>query len=246
VLVIEDDASAIRLLRTYLEADGYTVRVASDGEQGLADVQERPPDAIILDVLLPGLDGWEVLRRLKASPNVRDIPVIVVTVVDERELGLALGAVDYYLKPVDRAALLARLSRYTFITKVRQGNVRVLAIDDDPAALELVRAALVPEGFELEGHTDPAVALAAAGEGGFDLVICDLVMPGMDGFEVIAQLQQDPRTREVPILVLTARTLSEEDRSRLNGNIIGIVEKGAGARDRLREWLRRAVPSDAS
>jgi signal transduction histidine kinase/CheY-like chemotaxis protein len=241
VLVIEDDPSAIRLLRTYLEADGYTVRVASDGERGLAEARGRAPAAIILDVLLPGVDGWEVLRRLKADPELRDVPVIVVTVVDERELGLALGAVDYYLKPVDRTALLARLSRYTFSTKARQGTVRVLAIDDDPAALELVRAALEPEGFELVGHTDPVAALAAAGEGAFDLVICDLVMPGMDGFEVIAQLQQDARTREVPILVLTARILSEEDKSRLNGNIIGIVEKGAGARERLLEWLRRAV-----
>jgi CheY-like chemotaxis protein len=241
VLVIEDDPSAIRLLRTYLETDGYTVRVASDGEHGLAEAQRQPPAAIILDVLLPGVDGWEVLRRLKADPDLRDVPVIVVTVVDERELGLALGAVDYYLKPVDRVALLARLSRYTFSTKVRQGTVRVLAIDDDPAALELVRAALVPEGFDLVGHTDPVAALAAAADGGFDLVICDLVMPGLDGFEVIAHLQQDSRTREVPILVLTARVLTEEDKSRLNGNIIGIVEKGAGARERLLEWLRRAV-----
>jgi signal transduction histidine kinase/CheY-like chemotaxis protein len=242
VLVIEDDPSAIRLLRTYLETDGYAVRVASDGENGLAEARARPPAAIILDVLLPGVDGWEVLRRLKADPDLRDVPVIVVTVVDERELGLALGAVDYYLKPVDRVELLARLSRYTFSTKVQQGRVRVLAIDDDPSALELVRAALVPEGFEVVGHTDPVAALAVAGEGGFDLVICDLVMPGMDGFEVIAHLQQDIRTREVPILVLTARNLSVEDKSRLNGNILGIIEKGAGTRERLLEWLRRAVP----
>ena len=246
VLVIEDDPSAVRLLRTYLETDGYRVRVASDGEKGLASVRKHPPAAIILDVLLPGIDGWEVLRRLKADPEVRDIPVIVVTVVDERELGLALGAVDYYLKPVDRTALLARLARYTFITKVRDGGVRILAIDDDPAAVELVRAALVPEGFELVGHTDPVVALEAARNDRFDLIICDLVMPGMDGFEVIAQLQQDPRTSEVPILVLTARTLSEKDKSRLNGNIIGIVEKGADARDRLLEWLHRAVPPIAA
>jgi CheY-like chemotaxis protein len=104
-----------------------------------------------------------------------------------------------------------------------------------------VRAALVPEGFDVVTHTDPLAALAATVDGVFDLVICDLVMPGMDGFEVIAHLQQEPRTREVPILVLTARVLTEEDKSRLNGNIIGIVEKGAGARDRLLEWLRRAV-----
>jgi CheY-like chemotaxis protein len=232
----------VHLLRTYLEADGYTVRVAGDGERGLAEARSGRPSAIVLDVLLPGMDGWEVLRRLKADPEVRDIPVIVVTVVDERELGLALGAVDYYLKPVDRLALLGRLERYTFMHKVQQERVRVLAIDDDPAALGLVSAALVPEGFEVVAHTDPVAGLAAAGEQEFDFVICDLVMPGMDGFEVIAGLQADPRTRDLPILVLTARTLTKADKARLNGNIVAIVDKGEDVRERLLDWMRRAVP----
>jgi signal transduction histidine kinase/CheY-like chemotaxis protein len=242
VLVIEDDPSAVRLLRTYLEADGYTVRVASDGEQGLAEARSARPSAIILDVLLPGLDGWEVLRRLKADPEVRDIPVIVVTVVDERELGLALGAVDYYLKPVDRVALLSRLAGFSFMTKVHEHEARVLAIDDDPAALGLLRAALEPEGFALVTHTDPVAGLAAASAEEFDLIICDLVMPGMDGFQVIAHLQEDPRTSALPILVLTARTLTEADKARLNGNILAIVDKGEDVRERLLEWMRRAVP----
>jgi signal transduction histidine kinase/CheY-like chemotaxis protein len=242
VLVIEDDPSAVRLLRTYLETDGYTVRVASDGEGGLAAARSARPSAIVLDVLLPGLDGWEVLRRLKADPEVRDIPVIVVTVVDERELGLALGAVDYYLKPVDRVALLSRLAGFTFMTKVHGHETRVLAIDDDPAALGLLRAALEPEGFALVTHTDPVAGLAAASAEEFDLIICDLVMPGMDGFEVIAHLQEDPRTSAVPILVLTARTLTRADKARLNGNILAIVEKGEDVRERLLEWMRRAVP----
>ena len=246
VLVIEDDPSAVHLLRTYLEADGYAVRVAGDGETGLAQARSGHPAAIVLDVLLPGLDGWEVLRRLKADPEVRDIPVIVVTVVDERELGLALGAVDYYLKPVDRIALLARLGRYTFMHKVHEQKVRVLAIDDDPAALGLVSSALVPEGFEVVAHTDPVAGLAAAGKQEFDLIICDLVMPGMDGFEVIGRLQADPRTRPIPILVLTARTLTQEDKARLNGNILAILDKGVDVRQRLLEWMRRAVPRLAS
>jgi signal transduction histidine kinase/CheY-like chemotaxis protein len=245
ILLIEDDPSAIRLLRAYLEAEGYSVQVASSGEQGLAATRADAPGAIILDVLLPGIDGWEVLRQLKADPATREVPVIVVTVVDERELGMALGAVDYFLKPVDRSALLARLSRYTFTTKVKQGRVRVLAIDDDPAALELVRGALVPEGFEVTAHTDPTAGVAAALDDPFDLVICDLVMPVMDGFEVIARLQQDRRMRQVPILVLTAHSLDAADKRRLNGNIIGIVEKGDDARVRLRDWLRRALPSAA-
>ncbi|MGH2454893.1 MAG: response regulator [Candidatus Limnocylindria bacterium] len=242
ILLIEDDPGAVRLLRAYLEADGYAVRATTNGEHGLAEARRRPPGAIVLDVLLPGMDGWEVLRRLKGDAELRDIPVIVVTVVDERELGLALGAVDYYLKPVDRAALLARLARYTFTSKVRSGRVRVLAIDDDPAALELIRAALVPEGFEVTGLTDPSAAVNLARTSPFELVICDLVMPGMDGFEVIAALRQDPATSGLPILVLTAHGLTQAEKDRLNGNIVGLVEKGDDAVAHLREWLGRALP----
>ena len=131
MLVIENDPPRPPLLRAYLEADGYGVRVAADGPSGLAEARVRPPAAILLDILLPGMDGWEVLRELKADPALRDIPVIVVTVVDERGLGLALGADDYFLKPVDREALLARLGRYSFTTKLRERTVWVLAVDDD-------------------------------------------------------------------------------------------------------------------
>jgi signal transduction histidine kinase/ActR/RegA family two-component response regulator len=126
VLVIEDDPGAVRLLRTYLEGEGYTVEVATDGEAGIAAARANPPGAIILDVLLPGIDGWEVLRRLKVDPALRDVPVMVATVVDERTVAMNLGAVDYFVKPVRREALLARLATYTFTTKVKERNIRVL------------------------------------------------------------------------------------------------------------------------
>ena len=239
VLVIEDDPSAVRLLRAYLEADGYGVRVALDGPSGLVEARARPPTAIILDILLPGMDGWEVLREFKADPVLRDVPVIIVTVVDERGLGLALGAVDYFLKPVDRQALLDRLARYTFTTKVHERTVRVLAVDDDPAALELADAALRPEGFEVVRAAGGREAVRRATAERFDLVICDLLMPDLDGFEVVAALKADLLSREVPILILTAHPLTDAEKARLNGKILGIVDKGEDAAAGLRRWLAR-------
>ena len=237
VLVIEDDPSAVRLLRTYLETDGFGVRVARDGPSGLAEARARPPAAIILDILLPGTDGWEVLREFKADPALRDVPVIIVSVVDERGLGLALGAVDYFLKPVDRAALLERLSRYTFTTKVKTRSIRVLAVDDDPAALDLIDAALQPEGFDVVRAAGGREAIDRAAAEPFDLVVCDLLMPDLDGFDVVTALKAEPSSREVPILILTAHTLTDAEKVRLNGQILGIVEKGEDGAAGLRRWL---------
>jgi DNA-binding response OmpR family regulator len=237
VLVIEDDPSAVRLLRTYLETDGYGVRVARDGPSGLAEARARPPAAIVLDILLPGTDGWEVLREFKADPALRDVPVIIVSVVDERGLGLALGAVDYFLKPVDRTALLDRLSRYTFTTKVKTRSIRVLAVDDDPAALDLIYAALQPEGFDVVRAAGGREAIDRAAAEPFDLVVCDLVMPDLDGFDVVTALRAEPSSREVPILILTAHTLTDAEKARLNGQILGIVEKGEDGAAGLRRWL---------
>ena len=243
ILVIEDDPSAVRLLRMYLENDGFRVRVAGDGPTGLSAARARPPAAIILDILLPGADGWEILREFKADPLLRDLPVVIVTVLDERGLGLALGAVDYFLKPVDRVALLARLARYTFTTKVRTREVRVLAIDDDPGALDLVDAALSPEGFLVSRATSGREGIDRARAEPFDLVVCDLVMPELDGFDVVTALKADPQSREVPILILTAHPLTAAEKDRLNGQILGIVEKGEEGAAGLRRWLARLAPA---
>jgi DNA-binding response OmpR family regulator len=245
VLVIEDDPSAVRLLRTYLESDGYTVRLARDGPSGIATARTDPPAAIILDILLPGTDGWEVLRELKADPLLRDVPVIIVTVVDERGLGLALGAVDYFLKPVDRTALLDRLSRYTFTTKVKSGPVRILAIDDDPAALDLIDAALRPEGFDVVHASGGQEGIDQARATRFDLVVCDLLMPDVDGFDVVTALKSEASTSEVPILILTAHSITDAEKESLNGQILGIVDKGDEGAAGLRRWLGRMLPPAA-
>jgi len=240
ILVIEDDPGAVRLLRTYLEGEGYEVEVAPSGEAGMAAATRSAPDAIILDVLLPGMDGWEVLRRLKADPGLRDLPVVVVTVVDERNVAMSLGAVDYFLKPVNPAALLARLGQYTFTTKVKQGRVRVLTIDDDPIARDLVTNALRPEGFEVVAAASGREGLDLALEEPPDLVICDLLMPDMDGYEVVDRLHANEATKDVTILILTGQELSMADRQRLNGKVAEIVGKGGDPRPAFLRWLRRA------
>jgi signal transduction histidine kinase/DNA-binding response OmpR family regulator len=244
VLVIEDDPSAVRLLREYLEAAGYSVRVAATGESGLAAVAERAPAAIVLDVLLPGIDGWEVLRRLRGNDRTQAIPVIIVTVVEEREVGLALGAADYLVKPIHRAALLGCLARYVANGSGAARARRVLVIDDEASALSLIRAALEPEGYEVVTAQGGRAALEWARRGQHvDLVVCDLVMPEIDGFEVIAALKRERRTSAVPIVVCTAHDLSVEQKARLNGQILGIVAKGQDARLGLLDWLSRSAPS---
>jgi len=170
--------------------------------------------------------------------------VVIVTVVEERDVGLALGAVDYLVKPIHREALLGCIGRY--VANGLDGGLpkRVLVVDDEPAALALIRGALEPEGVEVVTAQGGREALEWAEHGTLvDLVICDLVMPEVDGFEVIAALKDNPRTANVPIVVCTGHDLSAEEKAKLNGHILGIVAKGQDARVGLLDWLDHAVPS---
>jgi signal transduction histidine kinase/DNA-binding response OmpR family regulator len=243
ILVIEDDPTAAELLQKYLENDGYGVRVARDGETGLAAAHALAPAAVLLDIVLPGIDGWEVLRQIKTDEVLRSVPVIIVTVADEQDVGLALGAVDYLVKPVRPEILRERLTRHAFMARVQAGPVRVLAIDDDPAALDMIEATLRPEGFEVIRADGGAAGLQAARDTRPDLVICDLIMPHVDGFGVVASLKADSLTRDVPILILTAHEVSPAEKLLLNGHIVGVVDKGEAAKVGLREWLALVVPA---
>jgi signal transduction histidine kinase/CheY-like chemotaxis protein len=241
VLLIEDDAQAVDLIIRYLQPTGYRLVSAANGIDGIAAARRLRPRAILLDVQLPDIDGWEVLRRMKADPELRDIPVVVVTVVDERELGLALGASDYLLKPVEREALVGALDRCLTTSR---GAARILAIDDDPATLTFLRAVLEPDVATLLTASSGRAGLEMARAGDLDLVICDLVMPEIDGFEVIAQLKASPKTSGTPILVLTGHELSELDKERLNGRVAGYCQKGPNAGVALRHWLAETVVRD--
>ena len=245
ILLIEDEPSAVRLLRTYLEAAGYRVTVARDGPRGLAAAQRCHPAAIILDLMLPGMDGWEVLHRLKHDPQVRDIPVVIVTVIDEHDVGIALGAVDYFVKPIDPDALIARLARHALVARTAslgEPGKTALAIDDDQAALELLTTILSRQGVTVTAASSGTDALHLALTEHFDLVVCDLLMPDIDGFTVISTLAGNPATRDTPVLVVTARDLTDADKYRLNGKVIGVVHKGNALQDGLRRWLDQVIP----
>jgi len=235
VLVIEDDPSAAELLRVYLEGAGFGVAIASHGEEGLRWAAELRPNAILLDILLPDVDGWEVLQRLKRADGTRGIPVLVVSVVDDRSLGMALGAVDYFVKPIAREPLLEALGRLTFTTKVKTRTVDVLVIDPDPSAHERYRAVLEPEGFRVAAATDGEAGRRLATETGPDLILLDLLQA--DGFDLVSRLKADPATSGIPIWATTPGELGPADKARLNGNVIGVAARGDAALDALRSWL---------
>jgi signal transduction histidine kinase/CheY-like chemotaxis protein len=246
ILLIEDDPGAVRMLSTYLEAEGYRVGVATDGESGLDAARRELPDAIILDVLLPGMDGWEVLRHLKQDNRICDIPVVMVSVVDDEDVGLALGAVDYFVKPIDPDKLLTRLGRLSLYGRAAaEQPLRVLAIDDDPVTLATIEASLAAESIAVVGAASGTDGLRLAREARFDLVICDLLMPDIDGFTVISALDGDPATRHTPVLVITGHDLTDIDKARLNGKILGVLQKGEDLRDGLRHWLSKTATRPA-
>jgi signal transduction histidine kinase/CheY-like chemotaxis protein len=237
VLIVEDDPQAANLLTVYLERGGYRTAVATDGEQALTAARELQPFALTLDILLPKLDGWEVLRALKLDTRTRDIPVVVISVVDDEPLATALGATDYFLKPVDRQALLDRLARYTFTTKLKEQPVRVLVVDDDPAALDLLDGMLRPTGFTILRADGGAVGIERARVEQPDLILLDLMMPVVSGFDVVAALKTEPTTRDIPILIITAKDLTAEDKRMLNGHVAAVLQKGTLGRVDLLTWL---------
>jgi signal transduction histidine kinase/DNA-binding response OmpR family regulator len=237
VLVIEDDPGAAELLRLYLEAAGYAVAVSASGHEGLAWAGEIHPDAIVLDILLPDTDGWDVMQRLKRDPETSSIPVLVVSVIDDRPLGLALGAVDYFVKPVARESLLEALGRLTFTTKVKTRVVTALVIDADPEAATRYRELLEPEGFKVLTAQDGASGSAQAARAKPDLILLDLLLPDIDGFDLVARLKAEPATSAIPIWVTTPEALDAQEKERLNGNVLGIVQRGDEALAALKSWL---------
>jgi CheY-like chemotaxis protein len=200
VLLIEDDPQSAELLTAQLAHAGYAVDVASTGEAGLSSAGVRPPDAIVLDVTLPGIDGWEVIRRLKADDRLADIPVFFASIVDERQAGLSLGADDYFVKPVDQAALLGALARAV----AARPSPRVLVVDHDDAVRRVIEEGLRAGGADVVSCADGRDGLALSRQGHFDLIVCDMQATDGDGFSLLAEMEHDPSTRHTPVLGLTA------------------------------------------
>jgi CheY-like chemotaxis protein/signal transduction histidine kinase len=239
VLVVEDDRSSAELMRAYLEGAGYRVELAAGASRALELARRGHPSCIVLDMLLGADDGFDVLRRLKSDPATRRIPVLVVSVMTQREKGLALGAADWFVKPASREALLERIGEVVRLAPGRR--LQILAIDDDPNTGDLLRSTLEPAGYRLTWRDSGGAGLAAAFQQRPDLVVVDLVLTDMTGFDVLDRLERDPRTRGIPVIVLTGAELSGPERERLRERVAALAEKGSLTRGALVDLVRRAV-----
>jgi signal transduction histidine kinase/CheY-like chemotaxis protein len=232
VLVVEDDLSAAELITRQLEAAGFRTYVSRTGIDAIAQAKVLHPAAITLDILLPELDGWEVLSRLKRDDETSHIPVVVVSVVDNPDLGKALGALDYFVKPVDGRLLVERLSRFKHAAGPNNGATNVLVVDDESANRVWLQRILEPAGFNVITATGGREAIEMAKARPPDIVLLDLMMPEVTGFDVVEALRSDPHTRDTPIMILTARHLTEADKRQLNGHVSTILSRGSlGASD---------------
>ena len=239
ILVIDDDVSMHDLLNRLLVKEGFYVEIAPNGEDGLRKARELEPDVIVLDVLMPGMDGWSVLSRLKNDKDTADIPVVMLTMVDDRSKGYALGVTDYIYKPVDRDRLMTTLKRC-----VRYGDTSpILIVDDDAGQRDLLKRTLEKEGWEIMRAHNGRAALEAVHSRLPSVIILDLMMPEMDGFEFVSHLREDPRTRDVPVIVLTAMDLSQADEDRLLLGVTEILKKGASSKERVVGLVKDLVQS---
>ncbi len=237
ILVIDDDPEASEIIRRALEKDGFNVVTASRGEQGLRLAHDIRPDAITLDVMMPEMDGWSVLRALKADPGLRDIPVIMVSMVEDRTRGYALGAVDYLTKPVDRALLRKTISRY----KDTRGAGLALLVEDDADTRAMMARTLAKEDWEVSEAGNGQEALDMLADLNPRLIVLDLMMPVVDGFEFLTELRARPACQHIPVIVVTAKDLTDDDRLRLNGRVEEVLSKNAYTREQLLQRVSDAV-----
>ncbi len=241
VLVVEDDPAAAELLIRQLVGAGYRTEVARTGKEAIARARELQPAAITLDIILPEVDGWEVITRLKGDEKTSRIPIVVVSVVDNPELGLALGAIDYLVKPIDANELVQRLNRFNLNRASGMDELRVLVVDDEAANRTLLTRALEPAGFTVVPASGGREAIELAKTVKPDLVLLDLMMPEVTGFDVVEALRADAATRDTPIMVITATNLTEADKRLLNGRVSQILSRGSVATTDIVGLLKRVV-----
>jgi PAS domain S-box-containing protein len=222
ILVVDDDPAARDLLTRHLENDGYHVKTASNGRDALQVLRSLHPIAITLDILMPKMDGWSMLSSLKRDPELQDIPVIMLSITDDKRLGFALGASEFLTKPINQKDLLSAISKHSR----DKSPARVLIVEDDAAARKIIRHAIDEQKWAVAEAENGRVALEMLGDALPDLIILDLMMPEMDGFEFLAEIKEIPQWASVPVIVVTAKTLTRADERRLTGSVEDILHKG--------------------
>ncbi|MBI3417748.1 MAG: response regulator, partial [Verrucomicrobia bacterium] len=237
ILVIDDDPNVHRLIEMALKPAGYRLRFAASGEEGLQLAKELHPAVITLDVMMPEKDGWSVLTALKSDPELAQIPVIMLTIVGDKDLGFALGAAEYLVKPIDWNHLTAVLKKYAGTTPASH----VLIVEDDAPLREILRRTLEKEQWRVVEAANGAEALASLARSLPSVILLDLVMPVMDGFQVLAELRKREEWSRLPVIVTTAKDLTVEERNRLRGGTEKILEKGSYVREELVREVQRLI-----
>jgi CheY-like chemotaxis protein len=235
LLAIDDDPQVPELLQRYLSREGVRVVGAASGAEGLYLARTLTPMAITLDVMMPKMDGWTVLTELKAAPELADIPIIMLTIVEDRRLGYSLGVADYLTKPLDRSKLIELVRKY------RKPEATALVVDDDPDTREMMRRTLERDGWLVAEAENGRIGLAQLNHQIPAVIVLDLMMPEIDGFAFVAELRANPRWRTIPVVVVTAKQLSLGEQLRLNGSVERVLTKNATNRDELLDELRRIL-----
>lgn len=240
VLVVDDEGSSRELLASYLEPE-YRLAMAASGAEAIKKAQQLRPDAITMDVLMPGSSGFETLASLRKNPGTANIPVIILSIVDQKQVGFALGAADYLIKPIRRSELLEAIRRHAPLPA--DDDSSILLVDDDPKALELLEEALRSAGYETQAVRSGTRALEVLANKTVSAILLDLLMPGMDGFEVIRHVRQEATLKELPILVMTGKSLSAQESALLSHETQGLLQKNGSWQQQLVVEVRRVIGS---
>jgi signal transduction histidine kinase/CheY-like chemotaxis protein len=237
ILVIDDDPSVLDLTERFLTREGFSVVTANGGREGLRLARELHPAAITLDVMMPDIDGWTVLAAIKGDPELADIAVVLLTIVDDRHRGFSLGATDYMVKPVDRERLTRLLRKIC-----HAAGAHALLVEDDQLTRRSMRQAIEQDGWKVSEAENGRAALARLADARPDIIVLDLVMPEMDGFEFLVEMRARSEWRSIPVVVVTAKDLTAEERGRLNGDVESVLQKGASDVGELLRELARILP----
>ena len=239
-LVVEDDTMAAAQMHVRLGSAGFRTRHVASAEAALALVNECTPALITLDIHLPGMDGWDLLSRIKDLPAWADVPVVVVSVAADHDVGLSLGAAAVLRKPIGRAEFTHELARLRLAPHATDG-ITVLVVDDDPGSVELLHAYLSQPGYRVLRAYGGQEGIELARRHLPDLVVLDLLMPDVGGIEVVEALKSEPRTAQIPVIVVTSKQLSADDRAQLNRHMLSVMGKPASHEDRFLGEVRRAL-----
>ncbi|MCY1013881.1 response regulator [Nannocystis pusilla] len=242
VLVVDDEAVVQELMARFLAREGYRVIGARSGAEALRLAREVSPDVITLDVIMPGMDGWAVLTALKRDPELAEVPVVVMTIVSDRDVGFSLGASDYLLKPIDRDRLLATLARY----RKPSLPASVLVVDDEPDIRELLRRLAERAQWSVREAANGREAIGALRSAVPDVVLLDLMMPEVDGFEVIQTMRAEPGWRDIPVIVITACELTASESEFLHAGVHRVLRKGSYSQAALLNEVRALLETAAT